>query len=45
MGRFQHLLMGGVHSARGTSTLSSLHAELVRHRRLPLVANFLEETS
>ena len=38
-------LMGGVSSARGTSTLSGLHAELTRHRSVPAVAHFLTETS
>jgi tetratricopeptide (TPR) repeat protein len=38
-------LMGGVSSARGTSTLADLQAELTRYRRLPAVANFLGEMS
>ena len=38
-------LMGGVTSARGSSTLAGLHADLTRHRRLPAVADFLNETS
>ncbi|WP_328913142.1 MULTISPECIES: transcriptional regulator [unclassified Streptomyces] len=37
-------LMGGVSSARASSTLAGLHSELGRHRRLPLVAGFLDET-
>ncbi|WP_329368812.1 transcriptional regulator [Streptomyces sp. NBC_00669] len=37
-------LMGGVSSARASSTLAGLHSVLARHRRLPLVADFLEET-
>ncbi|SDM74109.1 tetratricopeptide repeat protein [Actinacidiphila guanduensis] len=38
-------LMGGVQSARTTGTLADLHTALTRHRRLPPVADFLDETS
>lgn len=37
-------LMGGVNSARGTSTLTQLHAELAAHESAPVVAGFLAET-
>jgi hypothetical protein len=37
--------MGGVQSARTTGTLADLHTALTRHRRLPPVADFLDETS
>lgn len=38
-------LMGWVSSARASTTLTGLHSELVRYRRLPLVADFLDETA
>lgn len=37
-------LMGGVSSARGTSALTQLHAELAAHESAPVVAGFLAET-
>ncbi|MFE5858715.1 hypothetical protein ACFQ61_36530 [Streptomyces sp. NPDC056500] len=38
-------LMGGVSSARGTETLTRLRSELKRHRTIPVVKNFLNETA
>ncbi|WP_435131663.1 transcriptional regulator [Actinacidiphila sp. bgisy144] len=38
-------LMGGVSSARASSALAGLHSGLDRHRRLPVVADFLDETT
>jgi hypothetical protein len=38
-------LMGGVTSARGTTTLTDLLTNLARHRQLPAVAGFLGGTS
>lgn len=38
-------LMGGVSSARGSETLTSLRSELSKHRAIPVVKNFLNETA
>ncbi|WP_329013595.1 hypothetical protein [Streptomyces sp. NBC_00690] len=38
-------LMGGVSSARGTEILTRLRSELKRHRTIPVVKNFLNETA
>lgn len=38
-------LMGGVSSARGSETLTGLRSELTRHRSIPVVKNFLDETA
>ncbi|MGW5677350.1 hypothetical protein ACWEV4_20090 [Streptomyces sp. NPDC003860] len=37
--------LGGVSSARGTSSLADLRAKLVAHRETPLVRDFLEQTA
>jgi tetratricopeptide (TPR) repeat protein len=38
-------LMGGVNSARGSETLNGLRSEFTRHRAIPVVKNFLNETA
>ncbi|MFJ5105170.1 transcriptional regulator [Streptomyces sp. NPDC088554] len=38
-------LLGGVSSARGSETLIGLRSELTRHRAIPVVKNFLNETA
>ncbi|MFE8978731.1 hypothetical protein ACFYM7_35730 [Streptomyces cyaneofuscatus] len=38
-------LLGGVTSARGSETLTSLRSKLTRHRAIPVVKSFLNETA
>ncbi|MFF0629897.1 transcriptional regulator [Streptomyces sp. NPDC004296] len=38
-------LMGGVSSARGSDTLTGLRSKFTRHRAIPVVKNFLDETA
>ena len=38
-------LIGGVSSARATNTLAELRADLARHRRTPVVRDFLDKTA
>ncbi|MEV7897416.1 transcriptional regulator [Streptomyces cyaneofuscatus] len=38
-------LLGGVTSARGSETLTTLRSKLTRHRAIPVVNNFLNDTA